>query len=399
MGASRARSSVDRFLLLYALAWAGGSISYTPLLTLLLPARVMDLAGTSAGVNWLAYMAFAGAVSASAGNILFGYLSDVTRERRLWVVSGFVLSIVLLNLFGRVTDLATLLGLIVCWQLALNMMLGPLAAWAADRVPDDRKGFLGGLMAFAPALGGLAGVIVTAPVFDGITQRLVMLALIVAMCILPLIIMAGPAFLVRPPGAEPMNTHASATRFLTWRMWIARFAVQITEATMFAYLLVWLKRLDPATTDNEVAWLFSFILFASAPLALLAGSWSDRRSDPIRPLVVCAMVAALGLLGMTLVRHAAEAALAYGIFGIASAMFLALHSAQTLRVLPRSARRGLDLGLFNLTNTTPSLIMPWIAMALIPAVGFAGLFAVLSLLSAAASLALIPAARRTAASP
>ena len=40
----------------------------------------------------------------------------------------------------------------------------------------------------------------------------------------------------------------------------------------------------------------------------------------------------------------------FAVFSLASAVFLALHSAQTLRVLSRPERRGRDLGLFNLTN-------------------------------------------------
>src|SRR3546814_20355748 len=50
-------------------------------------------------------------------------------------------------------DVWTLVGIIIAWQLTLNMMLGPLAAWAGDCVPDDQKGLLGGLLAFSPALG------------------------------------------------------------------------------------------------------------------------------------------------------------------------------------------------------------------------------------------------------
>jgi predicted MFS family arabinose efflux permease len=85
---------------------------------------------------------------------------------------------------------------------------------------------------------------------------------------------------------------------------------------------------------------------------------------------------------------------AYAIFGIASSIFLAQHSAQTLRVLPRADRRGRDLGLFNLTNTIPSLIMPWFALTLVPYFGFSSLFLVLAALSVITGLLLTPLARR-----
>jgi hypothetical protein len=64
-----------------------------------------------------------------------------------------------------------------------------------------------------------------------------------------------------------------------------------------------------------------------------------------------------------------------------------------LRVLPSPANRGRDLGIFNLTNTVPSLIMPWLTIVIVPARGFAGLFVVLAVL-ASASAALLFSLRR-----
>lgn len=147
---------MQRFLLLYALAWAGAAIAYVPFLSILLPVRVAGLAG-AADVSWLAYIAFAGAIAASAGHIAFGYLSDVTGNRRGWIWAGLILSCTLLFAVTRARDLNTLIVLIIGWQLALNMMLAPLAALAGDYVPDRQKGLLGGLMAFAPRPGRAVG--------------------------------------------------------------------------------------------------------------------------------------------------------------------------------------------------------------------------------------------------
>ena len=105
-----------------------------------------------------------------------------------------------------------------------------------------------------------------------------------------------------------------------------------------------------------------------------------------------ALEAANTLMAMALAPGLHAAMLAYGLFGVTSAVFLALHSAQTLRILPRTDRRGRDLGLFNLANTVPSLVMPWLAMVLVPLSGFPGLFVLLAVLAAAAALLLAPAA-------
>lgn len=388
-----------RFLLLYALAWAGGAIAYVPFLTLLLPVRVSILAGPGADVTWLAYIAFGGALAASIGHIGFGYLSDITGNRRGWIWAGLALSCGLLLAVPGVTSLTGLIVLVIGWQLALNMMLAPLAAWAGDCVPDDRKGLLGGLLAFAPGLGALSGAVVTIPGIAAADGRLMLVAALVAACVVP-VLLAGP-----PPHRDPAPPLANAERAepdaspalprgAMARMWLARLAVQIAEAALFAYLYFWFRSIDPAMTDNGTARVFSVILILSAPIALLAGRWADRRALPLLPLVVCAVVSACGLGGMAFAHSLPAAIGMYALFGVASSVFLALHSAQTLRVLPRSDRRGRDLGLFNLTNTLPSLIMPWFALALVPYFGFSGLFLLFAALALVAGALLGPIARR-----
>jgi MFS family permease len=384
---------INRFVLLYALAWTGGAIAYTPLLTLLLPVRVAALAGPLASVDWLARIALVGAIAASVGGIGFGYLSDVTRNRRGWMTAGLVLSSLLLVMIGQVDSLAGLIAIVVCWQLALNMMLGPLAALAGDVVPDDHKGTLGGFMAFAPALGALSGAFVTHPGLAADNQRLWLVAGLVIACMLPVLVLRLPDGLASPVPVVPEPAVKRGRSSRAFRMWCARLAVQIAEASLFSYLLYWLLSLDPGFTENQTARLFSAIMLVSVPLALAVGRWSDRANRPLAPLQVCALIAASGLVAMALATSVTVALAGYALFGLASAVFLALHSAQTLRILPRPDRRARDLGLFNLANTVPSLIMPWLVLGLVPLFGYSALFALLALLSAGAALLLRSVAR------
>ena len=386
-----------RFLLLYALAWAGMSVAYVPFLTILLPVRVAALVGEQAGIDWLAWLSFAGALAASAGHLLFGWLSDVTGRRRPWIVAGLIGASLLLPATALATSLPALLALIIAWQLALNMMMAPLAALAGDHVPDRHKGRLGGLLAFAPGLGALSGTLVTAPWLGaGDQARLLLVAALVAAAVVPVLLLRLPAPVEVAAGPEAAALHPAAT---VRRMWVARLAVQIAEATLFAYLFFWFVGIDPAMTDNRVAGLFAAILVASAPLALAAGTWADRHRQPFRPLWLGAGGAAAGLVAMALAQSLLAAMAGFALFALASAVFLALHSAQTLRVLPDPARRGRDLGLFNLTNTIPSLIMPWLAIGMVPRFGFSGLFLMLALLCLAGALVLATLARPAAAAP
>lgn len=400
---AKTRHETNRFLLLYALAWAGASTSYIPFLTILLPVRVSDVIGHDAAVSWLSYIAFFGALAASVGHIAFGYLSDITGNRRTWVWCGLISSCLLLLAVSRVDGLPGLIALVVCWQLSLNMMLAPLAAMAGDHVPDSRKGLLGGLMAFAPGFGALAGALVTIPGFASPDARLGLVAGLVAVCVIPVLVAGGPTPLSRtealsvvsPERTQTMSDLHDRGRSALIRMWLARLTVQIAEAALFAFLYLWFRSVDPSITDNRTATVFSVILMLSAPLALVIGRWADRRAQPVLPLILCAACSAIGLAGMAAAHSMQMALLSYAVFGTASTIFLAHHSAQTLRVLRRPERRARDLGVFNLTNTMPSLIMPWFALGLVPYFGFSGLFVLLALLSVVTGLLLVPLARRS----
>jgi hypothetical protein len=279
-------------------------------------------------------------------------------------------------------DPVSIVALVICWQLALNMMLGPLAAWAADRVPRHRTGFLGGLMALSPALGALSGVIATVPGLADANQRLWLVAAMVAACVTPAIL-----FVRKTPAANVQNAADEGRptrRFAAW-MWLARLLVQIAEAALFAYLLLYFRTLDPGVSESTIARLFGAVLAAALPVAILAGRYSDRSARPARPLAICASCSALALLGMSAASNVGQAVAAYILFGLATTVFLSLHSGLTLRVLPDPKHRGRDLGIFNLTNTVPSLIMPWLTILIVPTRGFAGLFVVLAVLASASA--------------
>lgn len=383
-------------MLLYALAWAGGAVAYVPLLTVLLPGRVSLVAGNDA-VDWLAYVSFVGAIGASIANIGFGWLSDILKNRNSVALVGWFVSSALLLSFGSIERLSTLLMVIGFWQLSLNMMLSPLAAWAGDCVPDHQKGQLGGLLAIAPATGALAGAFVTLPGLAAEQERLWLLVLIISVLVLPALLLGRPRHFPELM-ADASSARASAERrpkvnSIVMRMWIARLLIQITEIALITYLFLWLRSLSDTVSQSMTALTYSIVLLVGIPVALLAGRWADSSNKPIVPLMASAALVSLGLLIMAASRTIAFALTGYFIFGVAGAVFLALHSAQTLRVLPRPTRRGRDLGIFNLTNTLPSIIMPGLTLAMVPYFGFAGLFFLLAALCAIAFTILLTAPR------
>ncbi len=401
-----------RFLLLYGMAAAGGAVAYVPFLTVLLPVRINELSGSD-NIEWLAMVTFGGAIAASLANIGFGWLSDWTRRRRLWIALGLALSCVLLVAVAQATTLWTLIGIVFCWQISLNMMLAPLAAWAGDSVPDNQKGLLGGLLAFAPALGALSGALVTMPGLAAQDFRLVLVAGLALAMVAPVLVFGNPKrmpHLMRSaqtagqngreatgsgPTAAWSQTLRQKAGNIVSRMWLARLLVQIAEAALFAYLFFWLRTFIPDFSDSSTARLFGVTLAIAIPFSFLAGWWADRKSRPILPLAISAGLGSVGLGIMALAPNLAAGIVGYVVFSVAASVFLAQHSSQVLQVLPTPERRARDLGIFNLTNTVPSLIMPWIALALVPNFGFSGLFALLAVLAAVASTLLLRANRKT----
>jgi len=390
-----APSRERRFLALYALAWAGSTIAYVPFLTLLLPMHVGHLAGAKA-VGWLAATTFLGAIAASLCNIAFGWASDVLGKRRPFVLAGLLVSSVMLQIAPRTGTLLSLTLVIALWQVGLNMMIGPLSAWAGDQVPDRRKGLLGGLLAFAPASGALAGAVATLGEGLSLEMRFAFVGATVAHCVLPLVLLGEDAVVAgaarRTDGSEVAR---KVLKGMATRMWLARLLVQISEASLFAFFYLWLRSVDPGLADSAIARVLLTAMVIGALVALVAGGRADRTGEPVMPLVLSSVGAALGLLVMAMVGSRDGAIAGYILFGLSTSAFLALHSAHTLRVLPDSARRGRDLGLFNLTNTIPSLAMPALTLALVPTLGFGALFVVLALLALCAT-ALLLGLRRTA---
>ena len=200
-----------------------------------------------------------------------------------------------------------------------------------------------------------------------------------------------PGLVAPSAAAEPLPVRDR----VVLRMWAARLLVQVAEGGMFAFLLYWLRSIAPGYPENGAANIFSLVLVAAVPLSLLLGRWSDARGRPVVPLVAAALLCACGMLVMATAQTLAWAIAGYVLFGLAAAVFLALHSGQTLRVLPAPQHRGRDLGVFNLTNTVPGMVMPGLTVMLVPQFGYSALFALFAALAVISAALLAGSLRRS----
>ncbi|MGK6356936.1 MFS transporter [Sphingomonas sp. DT-207] len=347
------------FLLALALAYAGGTIGYLPLLSLLLPMKIQAMAGDGR-IGLFTATAIAGAIAASLSNILFGWLSDRSvargRGRRGWLAGGVIATAASYALVAAVSTPATIIIAIMIFQCAVNALLAPLLAIMADEVPDAQKGIAGGLLSVAnPLASAVAAVVVTVGLPNEAAQ-LAAVAGAMAACALPaLLTRARPV----PPEQET-RTEVRVLRRDLLTAWAARLLLQVAGNMLSLYLLYYFQSVVPGAPPAELAARVSHILTLAfiipLPIAVLIGRLSDRvgRRKPF--LFAAAGIAASGLVAMAFARDWPAGAIGFGAYAIGSQIFLVLHATFAMQLLPSPEHRGRDLGLLNLTNTLPTLI-------------------------------------------
>jgi MFS family permease len=373
----------NRLLGAYALAWAGGCIAYTPFLTVLLPQRLTVLAGND-DLRWLGIAATTGALAASLGNIAWGWLSDRLGQRLRLSALGLVAFAAATALVAATDTPIRLIAALALWQVALNLFLAPLAAYAADHVPNVQKGLLGGLLAFGPGLAATS-LLGLALVGDNLPIQLGVIVAITIAAAAPLLLMGGP---VRGDSLRlHLDDPAHKSRVTLVQLWFARLAVQVAEGLLFVFLYYALRRLSGGELSlARYAFTAAAAQLVAIPVALAVGRWSDRHERRRGPLLLMIGLIALGLAVMAAAGDWTLAVIGYALFLIGSNSFLSLHSTFAMQQLRDPRHYGRDLGLFNLTNTLPALITPLLAVWVIGKVGYPGLLAGLALAMAVPAL-------------
>lgn len=361
------------FVLLYALAYAGIYVSFMPFVMVLLPLKAAATGGT-AGVQLLSAGALGGAAVASIANIAFGALSDRTRlrrgTRRPWIAAGLAWLSASYAMLCLAADPAALLLAVILVQIGINMMFAPIAAIMADEIPDAQKGLVAGLTGVAHPIGALSAVVITMPGLSGDGARYALLCLLFAAMIAPFLLFAREAAASSaPPLPAPQQ---ELRRFDFLLAWSSRILLQVAGNGLstygFFYFLSVLDRADigKAGEAQPIVVTMTGSTIVAVALTLVAGRLSDRimRRKPF--LAAGAGGMAAGLAIMALARSWIVAAIGHAAALSGLSVFLAVHSAMTMQLLPAPDHRGRDLGVLNLTNTLPAMVAPLLALALAP---------------------------------
>ncbi|MDR6114442.1 MULTISPECIES: MFS transporter [unclassified Sphingomonas] len=384
---------------LFALANAGGVIAYLPLLTLLLPIKVEAIDGAGR-IGLLSLIAICGAAAASLANILFGWLSDRTQRaghgRRMWMGMGIVAIAASYGGFALATTQAALIAAILAFQLAVNALLAPMMAIMAEEIPDDRRGTAGGLLALgSPAASALSTLLVGSTMLGEHGRMAVLLGMSLIL-ILPL--MLTRARIMVPVEAKGASGPLPPRRDLVVAG-LSRLSIQVAAIVTQVYLLYYFEAILPvaqwAALPRWIGQLFTIAFLTPLPIALILGPLADRTRRRKGILLAAALVATAGLVVMAWIGMGGIgadwriAAVAFVVYTTGSSVFVALHAGLILQLLPDPRHRGRDLGLFNLTNTVPSIIGASLTWTFATPQDFTTVMVVLALMTGLGGLAIL----------
>jgi MFS family permease len=364
------------FIALYTLAQIGAFIAFIPMFNLLLPlkAEAVDLSGKAILLSQVTVL---GAVVAGLANLGAGVLSDATRgpwgRRRPWIAGGAVAVAVAHGFIYLADSLWSLLAAIVAFQVALNLMFGPLNAVLADRVPDRQKGTVSALQGLALPTAGLFSALVLAMALEGLAERFLLTALAVPALVLPFALLVPDH---SEPGPRPEGPRISL-RVLAdqdFRLaFVSRLLVQVSITLNVLYLLFYLQDVAHlpdasfAAPESAFGWLLTAGTIGGLIIGFVGGLLSDRTRRRRVLVMSGGLLMALGAGLMVAQPGWPGPLIAQILFGIGLGLYSTVDIALVAEVLPERASAGRDLGVMNLAITVPQIAAPLIGLGVLVA--------------------------------
>ena len=358
-----------RWLFGLSVYWFAASFKWTLVLFVLLPARVAELVDPAEKAGRMGLLFAVGAVMATLGPPLMGYLSDrfPTRYgRRLpYLGVGSALTAVALVWMAYAPSYASLFLAYLLLQVADDLATGPYSALIPDLVPRAHRGLASGWMAAfqaaAQIAGGLAGFL-----FSNLPLLFLLAAVVNLFAALWTLLEVR-----EPPGAKPRSEGLAESLLAPWRdpdfrwVWGTRFLVMLGQYLVQTYLQYYLAdvvrvfalfgRVVARFAFQAAGLLVLLISLGAALSALPAGRLSDRVGR--KPVIL----AAGGLLALLLlpILLAPRFDLLVGLalfFGLAYGAYAAVDWALVSDVLKNPEAHGTEMGLWQTSIVVPQVI-------------------------------------------
>ena len=345
-------------LLTLSIYWLGIQTIWGGLNITIIPGRLDDLSRETQG-TMLAIIMIAGAVAPIVIQPTVGVISDytVTRwgRRKPYIVIGSLLDVVFLAGIAFNNDFVAMVAFYFLLQVSSNVAQGPFQGYVPDLVPAKQVGLASGLMGLMLTLGTIVGVGIAT--VGGITGQVALATLalgfveVVTMVILVATVDEGRA---GPRRTRPWREIAMSAwardildqRDVLWLLFVRLMFLGAYNATLIA--IGYFRRshgMADADADTIVFAATAIVGVTTALAAIPGGRLSDRFG---RRAVIWAagLIAAIGLLGVTLAPSPAFAVASWVPFGVGMGLFLSADWALMADVIPKETA-GRYMGILN----------------------------------------------------
>ena len=339
--------------------WFGIQVVWTPILGVVLQARVSALASADA-VGHYAVLAGTGAAVATIVQVAAGVLSDRYRartgHRRLFYAAGVAVALPAIVAVTAAPSLTVLWCATIALQLGMNAAGGPFAAIVGDYVAPERVGRASSWMSVNQFCGSVVGLVLTIAL-HGIALGVALALLLAAgwwitdRAVAPL---AGTR-----SGAPVLRLDANA-----WTVIVSRALINVGFYTLFFFLFFFVREsLGVADAQTTTGILFLAFTIAGVGGAFAAGRPADQLDKRVVVSIACAAIALA--VGAFAAAPTLPVALACGIgAGFAWGAFFTVDWAIAYAVLPAAALAS-AMGVWNLATTLPQVAAPAITKPLV----------------------------------
>jgi MFS family permease len=368
-----------RFVCLYTLSFAGGSLVLIAPLLVTLALKVNDLVGADRAARNLALVTGVGSLLSMVSNPLFGRLSDRTTARmgmrRPWMLLGLAGGTLGTFTVAVAPSIPVVLAGWCTTQVFFNALLAAQVAVLPDQVPVPQRGVVSGILGMSLPLAAVAGTFLV-QAFNGFE-----LAMFLAPCVVGgLFVVVFAARLndrsLDPAARPPWSLREIAGTFyvnprhnpdFAWAF-ASRFMVVLAYAFLVTYQAYYLIH-QLGSSEHDVPHQIylgtlaqSVVLITVSPIA---GRLSDRIGRRKIFVAAAAVIYAAALLIIATARGYDGYLLGMAISGLGFGMYMAVDLALVVDVLPRTGSSAKDLGVLNIAGALPFALAPALAPAIL----------------------------------
>ncbi|WP_405395148.1 MFS transporter [Streptomyces gougerotii] len=350
------------WLWLFALAWLGfwllvmlpSQVMLAQLARAIDPDQKVRLASVFQGVLL---------VSIVVAVPLAGFLCDRTRlawgRRRVWALSGFVLTALAFALVGQIDSVPVVCGLLVLVAIGQACVLVALSAMIADQVPVNQRGRASAAFGVPQVIALAGGMALVTEVIDDVPTAWWMIALLALACCLPFLLGVGepaPSPQAGPAGSLLHDLTPPRPRRAPDYYWAMTTRVLVNAGNLVgtAYLLYYVEDVLHRPDPESAALTLTLVYLLFCVVATYAAGLVSDRMPRRKPLVlVSAVLQSAAALSLAVSPTWQAALLAAALLGVGYGAFLSVDQVLTTDVLPDERTRARDLGLVNAAQNLP----------------------------------------------